>query len=337
MMANGYRVWISSPDDDRSKSAYFKEAGCEMVETPMERRGTNPFRDFGLLRRYCQLIREVEPEAVLTYTIKPNVYGGLAARWMRVPQLANITGLGTAIENPGLLQKITIAMYRFSLRKTKTVFYQNDTIRKFCEEKGIGHHGVLLPGSGVNLKWHALQPYPPQDSPMKFLLIGRLMRDKGTDEFLEMVAAVKSAHPQVEFHILGPCEDDYEAQIAEAHSQGMVVWHGSVPDVRPYMRESWCTVHPSYHEGMANVLLESAAAGRPVITSDVPGCREAVDDGETGFLCPVRDASALTAAVERFVSLSYEKKVQMGIAGREKVVREFDREMVVKAYLDALA
>ena len=333
MVEKGFRVWISSPDDDDAKYAYFKELGCEMVETPVDRRGTNPLRDFGLLRRYRRLMREVKPVAVLTYTIKPNVYGGLAARWAKVPQLANITGLGTAVENPGMLQKITVAMYRFGLRRAQTVFYQNVTIQKFCEENGIGRRGVLLPGSGVNLEWHGLQPYPPKESAVRFLFIGRMMRDKGTDEFLEMAAAVKKSHPQVEFHILGPCEDDYETRVAEAHARGTVVWHGSVPDVRPYMREAWCTVHPSYHEGMANVLLESAAAGRPVITTDVPGCREAVEDGVTGLLCAARDASALTAAVERFLDLTYEEKVQMGIAGREKMRKEFDREIVVKAYL----
>jgi galacturonosyltransferase len=336
MVEHGFRVWISSPDDDHDKYAYFRELGCEMVETPVDRRGTNPLRDLGLLRRYRRLLREVKPAAVLTYTIKPNVYGGMAARWAKVPLLANITGLGTAVENPGPLQKITVAMYRFALRKAETVFYQNDTIKKFCEENGIGRRGVLLPGSGVNLEWHALQPYPSQESPMRFLFVGRMMRDKGTDEFLEMAAKVKASHPQVEFHILGPCEDDYEARVAEAHSRGTVVWHGGVPDVRPYMREAWCTVHPSYHEGMANVLLESAAAGRPAITTDVPGCREAVEDGVTGFLCPVRDASALTAAVERFLQLPYDEKVRMGLAGREKMVREFDRGIVVRAYLDAL-
>lgn len=334
MVAQGCRVWIASPNDDDAKYTYFRELGCEMVETAVDRRGTNPLRDMGLLRHYLRLMREVKPAAVLTYTIKPNVYGGMAARWAKVPQLANITGLGTAIENPGLLQKVSVAMYRFALKKAKTVFYQNVTIQKFCEENGIGRHGVLLPGSGVNLEWHALQPYPPKETPVRFLFIGRMMRDKGTDEFLEMAAAVKASYPQVEFHILGPCEDDYEPRVSQAHAQGTVVWHGIVSDVRPYMQESWCTIHPSYHEGMANVLLESAAAGRPVITTDVPGCREAVEDGVTGFLCPARDASALTAAVERFISLPYEEKVQMGIAGREKMQREFDREIVVRAYLE---
>lgn len=336
IMESGFRVWISTPNDEESKFSYFKALGCEMVETPLDRRGKNPLHDFVLLRYYYRLMRELKPVAVLTYTIKPNVYGGIAARWAKIPQLANITGLGTAVENPGPLQKMTIAMYRFGLKRAQTVFYQNVAIQEFCKVNKIGRHGVLLPGSGVNLEWHALQPYPSQDSPVRFLFIGRMMRDKGTDEFLEMAATIKSAHPQVEFHILGFCEDDYEARVAEAHARGTVVWHDYVPDVRPYMRDAWCTVLPSYHEGMANVLLESAAAGRPVITTDITGCREAVDEGVTGFLCPVRDASALTAAVERFLNLPYEEKVRMGLAGRGKMQKEFDREMVIKAYLEEI-
>ena len=336
ILDEGYRVWISCPEDDVEKYAWFRNLGCEMVETAVDRRGTNPIRDIKLLRQYRRLMREIKPVAVLTYTIKPNVYGGVAARWTNVTQIANITGLGTAIENPGMLQKLTVAMYRFGLRKAKTVFYQNVSIQDFCLRNGIGGHGVLLPGSGVNTGWQALQPYPPQDSPIRFLFISRVMRDKGIEELLAAAENIRAKYPQTEFHILGPCEDGYENRLRVACDAGTVVWHGSVPDVRPYMQDSWCTVHPSYHEGMANVLLESAAAGRPVITTDVSGCREAVNDGVTGLLCAARDAASLTAALERFIAIPYEEKVHMGLAGREKMQREFDREMVVKAYLEAL-
>lgn len=336
LVAEGYRVWIACPREEGEKSDYFRNLGCEMVDTPVDRRGTNPIRDFGLFRQYRRLIRQVKPAAVLTYTIKSNVYGGVAARCAHVPQLANITGLGTAVENPGLLSKITVAMYRFGLKRAKTVFYQNVSIQKFCQKNKIGRHGVLLPGSGVNLDWHALQPYPTQESPMRFLFISRVMRDKGAEELLAAAKIIKEKYPQTEFHILGPCEDGYEARLREACDTGTVVWHGSVPDVRPYIREAWCTVHPSYHEGMANVLLESAAAGRPVITTDVPGCRETLDEGVSGLLCPAKDAAALTDAIERFIQLSYDEKVRMGQSGRDFVANHFDRQIVVDAYLNEL-
>ena len=336
LLGRGFRVWISSPDDDHDKYLYFKELGCEMVETAVDRRGTNPFRDLVLLRSYLRLMHRISPVAVLTYTVKPNVYGGVAARMAHVPQLANITGLGTAVENPGLLSRITVAMYRFGLKRAKTVFYQNASIQEFCRKKGIGRHGVLLPGSGVNLEWHAVQPYPIQGSPIRFLFISRVMRDKGIEELLEAAEAVRRNHPQVEFHILGPCEDGYEARLREFCDREVVVWHGSVPDVRPYLREAWCTVHPSYHEGMANVLLESAAAGRPVITTDVPGCRETVDVGVSGLICAPKNASSLADALERFLRLPYDEKVRMGLAGREFVSKHFDRNIIINAYLNEL-
>jgi len=336
LIENGYQVWVSCPDEPGEKTDYFVGLGCRMLNTPVDRRGTNPLRDFGLFRHYIQIMRQVKPVAVLTYTIKPNVYGGMAARRMRIPLFANITGLGTAVENPGMLQKITVGMYRFGLKKAHTVFYQNRSIQQFCQEHAIGRKGVLLPGSGVNLDWHMLQSYPGQESNIRFLFIGRVMRDKGIGELLSAASAIKAKYPQTEFHVFGYCEDSFENPLKEACQRGTVEWHGFVPDMRPHMRDAWCTVHPSYHEGMANVLLESAAAGRPVITTDVSGCREAVDDGETGFLCRVKDVDSLTAAMERFIELPYEDKVSMGVRGREKMAREFDRSFVVRAYLEGI-
>ena len=174
----GCKVYISEPDDD-VRVRYFESIGCQIIKTSFNRRGMNPFADFKLLLTYLRLIRRIHPAAVLTYTIKPNIYGGIAARWERVPQLANITGLGDAIENPGFLSKLTIALYRLGLRKTRTVFYQNTSIEEFCKKHGIAGHGRLLPGSGVNLDWHTIKPYPAEGSRMKFNFIGRVLKDKG--------------------------------------------------------------------------------------------------------------------------------------------------------------
>ena len=336
LLDSGRRVWIACPKEEGEKADYFRNLGCEMVDTPVDRRGTNPLRDFRLLRQYWKLMRELRPSAVLTYTVKPNIYGGVAARLARVPQLANITGLGTVIENPGLLRNVTVAMYRFALRKAHTVFCQNVSIQHFCEEQRIGRKRVLIPGSGVNLDWHTLQPYPQPDSPVQFLFISRVMRDKGAEELLTAAQNVRKRHPEVEFHILGFCEDGYESRLRAACDAGDVIWHSYVPDVRPYLQNAWCTLLPSYHEGMANVLLESAAVGRPIITTDVSGCRETVDDGVTGLTCPARDAVALEEAIERFLRIPYEEKVQMGRKGREKMEHEFDRKKIVAAYLEAL-
>lgn len=332
----GYNVVISAPHDSHEKEDFFFSIGCQMEFVEVDRRGTNPLRDLALVWRYRSLIRELRPAAVLTYTIKPNIYGGLAARLCHVPQLANITGLGDAIENPGLLQKLSIFLYRVGLKKAWRVFYQNSSIEAFCKAHRIGRNGQLLPGSGVNLEWHTFQPYPVAEAPLRFNFIGRMMKDKGLEELLAMAIDIRSRYPQVEFHLFGHCEERYEDILKASQEQGVLVWHGAVSDVRPWIKDSCCTVHPSYHEGMANVLLESCAAGRPVIASDIPGCREAVDDGETGFLCQVRDAADLTAKVERFINLPHEAKRAMGAAARRKVEREFDRKIIVDAYLKAL-
>ena len=336
IMEAGYKVVISCPPAEGIKAEYFANLGCEMEETAVDRRGINPIQDLKLIGRYCKMIRKYRPIVVLSYTIKPNVYGGIAARICHVPQLPNITGFGDAIENPGLLQKFTIFMYRFGLKKAKKVFYQNSSIQEFCQKHHIGKDGYLLPGSGVNLDWHTLQDYPEKDSKMIFNFIGRVMKDKGIEEFLEMAKAIKENYPQTEFHILGGCEEHYEERLKVLQHEGIIIWHGGVTDVRPYIKDSWCTIHPSYHEGMANVLLETCAAGRPVIACDINGCKEAIDDGINGYVCKVKDVNDLTEKVERFILLPYEQKVQMGLAARNKVEREFDRNLVINAYLEEI-
>ena len=334
LVDEGYKVIVSCPPEKGVKADYFTSLGCEMVDTAIDRRGTNPLHDLSLVRHYRQLIQSVKPVAVLTYTIKPNIYGGIAARWCGVPQLANITGLGDAIENPGALQKLSIAMYRFGLRKAKRVFFQNQYNRDFCIQHKIATaESVLLPGSGVNLSHHVLQPYPSEGGNIKFLYIGRLLKDKGTEEYFAMAQRVKEKYPDTEFQILGSCEGDYQQQLDKLVQEDIINYLGTTPDVRPFIGAVHCTVMPSYHEGMSNVNLESAANGRPVITTDVPGCQETVDDGVTGYLVKPRSAEDLIEKVERFIQLPHEEKRQMGLAARKKVEREFDRRLVVEAYL----
>ena len=171
---------------------------------------------------------------------------------------------------------------------------------------------------------------------MEFNFIGRVMKDKGIVEFFEMAEYIHEKYPKTEFHILGNCEEHYEEQLKAMQDKGIVIWHGAVPDVRPYIKDSWCTVHPSYHEGLANVLLETCAAGRPVIACNIDGCKEAIDDGVNGYLCKVKDVNDLTEKVEKFINLSYEQKVKMGITARKKVEREFDRHLVIDTYLEEI-
>ena len=329
----GYDLYISVPDSDDERVKYFENIGCHIIRTTLDRRGMNPLKDIKLLLAYRMMIRQLKPIAVLSYTIKPNVYGGIACRMTGTPQLANVTGLGDALENGGWLQKLTVTLYKNGIGKARCVFFQNQNNKDFCIGHGInGRKTVLLPGSGVNLSHHQYQEMPA-DGTIKFLFISRLLRDKGTGEFFEMVKTIKGKYPNTEFQILGWCEGDYKEQLDELVGNGIIRYLGSTLDVRPYLASVHCTIMPSYHEGMSNVNLESAANGRPVITTNVPGCRETVDDGRTGYLVEVRNSKSLIDGVERFINLPYSQKVQMGKEARKKVEREFDRKIVVEAYL----
>lgn len=332
----GHGVVISAPLE--SKVQYFETIGCEMVETPFNRKGMNPIQDLGLMLRYRRLIKKIRPDVVLSYTIKPNLYGGMACRLRRVPQLANITGLGSAVENPGWLQKLTIVLYKIGLKRTSVVFFQNKANKEFCEQhKMVKGRSILIPGSGVNLNHHAQKPYPDKDDPIAFIFISRMLREKGIEEYLGAAERIKDKYPSVQFHILGACEEAYEERLKGLQDKGVVVYHGPQPDVRPYIAQIHCTVHPSFYpEGMSNVLLESCATGRPIITTDRPGCGEIVEDGRNGYVVKAKDVVGLTKTIEKFINLPYEQKVLMGQEARKKVEREFDRQIVIDAYLNEI-
>lgn len=336
LLDNGYEVCISAPDDDDERVSYFENIGCHIIKTSFNRRGVNPFADMRLMLRYRKMIKQLKPIAVLTYTVKPNVYGGIACRITGVPQVANITGLGDAIENGGWLQKLALGLYKVGIGNAIQVFFQNQANRDFFVGKGIvDKESMILPGSGVNLSFHRYQDYPPEGK-IKFLFIARLLKDKGTDEFFCMAETIKKKYPNTEFQILGWVEGNYEEQLKDLENRGIVAFLGSTTDIRPYLGDVHCTIMPSYHEGMSNVNLESSANGRPVITTNIPGCRETVDDGKTGFLVEPKDAQSLIEAVERFINLPYHQKEAMGREARKKVEREFDRQVVIDEYLKVI-
>lgn len=330
----GFEVTVHLPYDTRINE--LKGLGCNVIcSENLVRKGKNPFTDLSLYREYLSLMRNVQPDVVLTYTIKPNIYGSLAAKKLNLPYIVNITGLGTAVENPGILQKITVNLYRRAMSKANTIFFQNSANQDFFASRNINNSvHRLIPGSGVNLTHHILQPYPEDPSPVKFLFISRLMKQKGIEEYFACAEHFKG---KAEFHILGSCEEDYADKLRHLESEGIVKYHGVQKDVRPFIANVHCLIHPTYYpEGMSNVILESAAAGRPVITTNRPGCREAVEDGITGYLFQERDREGLINKVKRFLSLSNSERKEMGLKGRQKMENEFDRQIVVKAYLDAV-
>lgn len=330
-----YEVHISLPYGEYVPK--LKALGCKYIDTPINRRGTNPITDIKLIMKYNDIIKNIMPNVVLTYTIKPNIYGGLACKTLGVPYIANITGLGTSIENAGLMHKVTLRLYKSGLKKAKCVFFQNEANRNFFLDKClVTSKTALIPGSGVNLKQHCFEDYPDDSNGLKFLFIGRIMKDKGIGELLKAAPRIKAKYSNVQFELIGDSEENYTEQIKVLEEQGIIKYYGQQRDVHSFIKNSHATILPSYHEGTANVLLESASSGRPVIASKVPGCRETFEEGVSGFGFEVRNTAALVNTIEKFIQLPYEDKKQMGIAGRLKVEREFDRQIVIDSYMEEI-
>ena len=331
-------VYISLPNGDFVPE--MERMGCHFIDTEISRRGVNPVTDLKLLAKYVSIIKSVKPNIVFTYTIKPNVYGGLACQWCKVPYVVNVTGLGTAVENGGVLQKITLSLYKMGLRKAQKVFFQNKNNMQFMFNHGVVKGAfALIPGSGVNLEHFSPIPYPTESEGIHFVFISRIMHEKGIDQYLDAAVYFTNRFnaaqgPRTVFHVCGFCEKEYQGKLDELVANKTVVYHGMVRDIRQVLKDAHCTVHPSFYpEGISNVLLESSASGRPIITTDRSGCREVVDDGVNGYIVKQRDSKDLIEKMEKFIALSHEQKMQMGLAGRAKVEREFDRQIVVNAYL----
>ena len=311
--------------------------GCTHIETNFNRHGTNPLFDLVLLKKYLSIIDRVEPKVVLTYTIKPNIYGGLACRIRKIPYITNITGLGVSLENKGPLGYIVRLLYRTGLKGSSMVFFQNEANQQFMLQNKIVHgQSYLLPGSGINLEMYPYEPYPEEKSKFVFLVIGRIMKDKGIDEILEATRIIRTKYKDVTFKLIGSFDGDYKNIINDAQKEDLIEYVGYIDNVHDYLKDSHATINASYHEGMSNVVLETAATGRPVLASNIPGCKEAVIDGESGILFNVKDVNALVNAIESFIALPYEKKVDMGIAGRKLMEAKFDRKQVVAKYTEVI-
>lgn len=335
LLQEGHEVVISSPPGERIDELVKK--GCRHVSITFDRHGTNPLRELQLLQNYKKLLRQERPDMVFTYTIKPNIYGGMACAGLKIPYVANITGLGTAVENEGLMQKLTVALYRMAFRRVQRVFFQNEENRQFFLGKKLAvGKDALLPGSGVNLKRFSPLPMPEGDT-VEFVFISRIMKEKGVDQYLQAARAIREKYPNTRFHICGFCEEAYEQILDDMEKEGIIQYHGMVRDVKTVLAKVHCTVHPTYYpEGLSNVLLESAACARPVISTDRSGCREVIDHGINGYIVQPKSAEDLIEKLEQFLRLSARERKAMGLAGREKAERQFDRQIVVDAYMKEL-
>ena len=334
MLDEEHEVWLSLPKDPDNE--FFEKMGCKIIPTSISRRGLNPIKDLRLIRDYKKMIREVNPNIIFSFTIKPNIYGTIASNSTGHRHVCNITGTGATFLNKGLVATICMNLYRISVRKCYKTFFQNTGDRDFF----IQHKMVkadrceMLPGSGCNLEQHSFKPLP-DTSHLNFIYIGRVMKLKGIDEYLECARRVKEKHPDTTFYIAGWNEEpEYMAKVEEAQKQGWIEYLGFRKDIDQWIERCHCTILASHGgEGVPNVLLESAASGRICIASDINGSRDVVDNGNTGYLFKVGDAEDLTDKVEKFISLSDEDKATMGAAGREKIEKEFDRQIVVEKYL----
>lgn len=336
LIDENFKVYVVLPYGE--KVELLKEMGCEFIDLPLDRRGMNPLKDLKLLLSYYKIIKKIMPNAVLSYTIKPNIYGGIVCRLLNVPFFPNITGLGSAVENESFIQKILVKLYRIAYKRATCVFFQNEENLNFFRKKNIKIKEYrIIPGSGVNTQHFSVLPYP-SDETIEFVFISRIMREKGIEHYLEAAKYIRKKYPNTRFHICGFCEEAYEDKLKKYQDEGIIIYHGMLRDVRDIIRKTHCTIHPTFYpEGMSNVLLESAACGRPVITTNRSGCKEIVDHGLNGYLIEPKNTMELIESVENFLELDFNSKVEMGLAGRRKVEKEFDREFVVQAYMEEIS
>lgn len=306
-----HEVMLSMPFAGHEED--FQAMGCKCINTKMERRGINPLKDFHLMKFYTKLLKEEKPDKVITYSIKPNIYAGLLCAWKKIPYYANVQGLGTAFQNPGLAQFVTL-LYKIAFLKVQKVFFENKAnAGEFLKRRIVRKEKIkVLNGAGVNLEHYSYVEYPETDV-IHFLYLGRIMEEKGVNElFSAMKKLKKEFGDKVILDIVGFFEEEYKEIIEDLTDKEIAKFHGFQKETRPWYGMAHCVVLPSYHEGMSNVLLEASAMGRPVITSNIPGCKEAVDEGKTGFLCQAKDEGSLYEKMREFLLLSDKKKADGG-------------------------
>lgn len=340
-VAQGYEVIAVAPRDEYSSR--LSELGCQFVPLDMDARGTSPVADGKLFVNYLRIMRRERPSAFLGFTPKPNIYGSLAARILGIPIINNIAGLGIAFSRRGWLQAVVQRLYRSALKRSAVVFFQNAEDSSLFRAGGLASPEQIhiLPGSGVDLDRFA--PIPkPEGTPFTFLLVARLLRTKGLLEYVEAARLLREEKPAARFLVAGIFDEAHRDGISrpamdEWEREGAIEFLGSLDDVRPAIAQSDCLVLPTYYpEGTPRSILEAAAMARPIITTDVPGCREIVQDGVNGIICAPKDVSALAGAMRKLRDMAPSDREKMGRDARRRVAEHYDENIVIRAYLDAI-
>lgn len=338
----GYDVIAVAPPDRHQ--ARLDSFGIPFVPIAMDKKGLSPLKDLQLLGRYWRRLRRLKPDVFLGYTAKPNVYGSLAAQALGIPVINNVSGLGTAFIRGGLLTHIVSSLYRLAFRRSATIFFQNEEDRSlFLTKKLVAPaQARLLPGSGIDLdRFRPAERAPSPENGCTFLLIARLLWDKGIGEYVEAAGLVRARFPDARFQLLGFLDAENRTAVPREQvngwvEEGLIEYLGEAEDVRPFIAAADCIVLPSYREGLPRTLLEAAAMAKPLIATDVPGCRHVVEAGVNGLLCEVRNARSLSEAMSEMICAPQSLREQWGAAGRSRIEREFDEKVVVQRYLEAI-
>lgn len=342
LQERGYHIVALAPDDEYR--ARLEEIGVELCPIAIDSKGMSPLRDLMLLARYRALLSRLRPVLFLGYTIKPNIFGSLAAHSLGIPVINNISGLGTAFINEGLLTRIATGLYKIALRRSHTIFFQNDEDRRLFLARKIvrPEQAGLLPGSGVDVqRFRPAEPAAGERDGCTFLFVGRLLWDKGVREFVEAARLVRARLPRTRFQLLGFLDVPNRTAVGRSDvdgwvAEGLIEYLGAQSDVRPFVAAADCIVLPSYREGLPRTLLEGAAMGKPLIASDVPGCRDVVEHRANGLLCAVRDPGSLADAMMMIAEMPHQRRAEMGALGRRTVEQRFDQQIVIDLYLAAI-
>lgn len=339
----GYKVIAIAPKDVYSQKLV--ETDMDYFEIKMNNMGTNPLEDTKLTYAYYKLFKEIKPDILLLYTIKPNIYGSIAAKLLNIPVISSITGLGTVFLHDNVSSKVAKLLYKIALKIPRKVFFENPYDKNVFLDQGFVEKEkvVLIPGAGINTNEYSPigQVKSDEKNQLSFLFIARLVKDKGLIEYIEAIRLLRAKYPNIEFAILGPYYPGNPTAITKKEmdewvEEGIVNYLGESDDVKSIVSKYDCVVLPSYREGLSRVLLEAASMAKPIVTTNVPGCKDVVEDGVNGFLCEKEDAADLADKMEKIIQLTNGEQIQMGKRGREKVVKEFDEPIVNDKYIVAI-